>query len=57
MTKTFYQENRNQTKKGVIVMMRHKMSRKGSKKYFTRHASVTHGKNIRAVPMRGGFRI
>lgn len=38
-------------------MMRHKMSKKGSKKYFSRHASVTHGKNIRAVPMRGGFRI
>lgn len=38
-------------------MKRHKMSRRHSKKLFRRTASRTHKKNLRAVPMRGGFRI
>jgi hypothetical protein len=38
-------------------MRRKKMSRRGSKRYFTRAAVKTHKKNLRAVPMRGGFRI
>lgn len=36
---------------------RRKMSRKGSKRYFSATAAKTHVKNLRAVPMRGGFRI
>lgn len=36
---------------------RRKMTRRGSKKYFAATAAKTHKKNLRAVPMRGGFRI
>lgn len=36
---------------------RFKMTRKGSKRYFSATASKTHVNNLRAVPMRGGFRI
>lgn len=38
-------------------MKRHKMSRRGSKRLFSRTASKTHKNNLRSVPMRGGFRI
>lgn len=36
---------------------RRKMSRRGSRKYFSATASKTHRKNLRATPMRGGYRI
>ena len=36
---------------------RRKLSKRGSKRLFTATASRTHKKNLRAVPMRGGFRI
>lgn len=36
---------------------RQKLSRRGSKRLFTATASRTHKRNLRAVPMRGGFRI
>lgn len=36
---------------------RKKMSRRGSRKHFSRNAVRVHKKNMRAVPMRGGFRI
>lgn len=38
-------------------MKRHGMSRSGSRKHFSSHASHTHVKNIRAKPMRGGIRL
>lgn len=38
-------------------MKRRKMTRRGSKRYFAATAVKTHQKNLRAVPMRGGFRI
>ena len=38
-------------------MKRRKMSRKGSKRYFSATAAKTHKKNLRVAPMRGGFRI
>lgn len=38
-------------------MRRHKMSSHGSKRSFSRGASHTHVKNIRAAPMRGGIRL
>ena len=38
-------------------MRRHKMSRRGSKKLFTRTGSRTHKKNIPGRPMRGGIRL
>lgn len=38
-------------------MRRHRMSKRGSKKYFSATASKTHKNNLRATPMRGGFRI
>ena len=38
-------------------MRRRRLSRRGSRKYFSRHASKTHKRNLRATPMRGGFRI
>lgn len=34
-----------------------KMSKRGSRKYFTKHASKVHSVNLRSHPMRGGFRI
>lgn len=43
-------------------MRRHKMSRSGSKRYFSKNAAVTHRKNVgvssgvRSV-MRGGIRL
>ena len=36
---------------------RRKLSRKGSKRLFRATAQKTHVKNVRAVPMRGGFRL
>ena len=36
---------------------RRPMSRKASKKNFTRNAQRTSGKNLRGRPMRGGFRL
>lgn len=39
-------------------MKRHKMSRSGSKKLFSRTASRTHKKNVLSGPvMRGGIRL
>lgn len=38
-------------------MKRHAMSRRSSKKNFSRNASMTHVKNIRSKPMRGGIRL
>lgn len=36
---------------------RSKLSRSGSKKLFTKTASKTNAKNLRAAPMRGGYRL
>lgn len=36
---------------------RRKLTRRGSKRYFAATAAKTHKKNLRAFPMRGGFRI
>jgi len=38
-------------------MRRRRMSKSGSKKYFSATASKTHKNNLRATPTRGGFRI
>jgi hypothetical protein len=39
-------------------MKRHKMSRHGSEKHFSKHAKMTHNKNMpRRLPMRGGIRL
>uniref|UniRef100_A0AAU8AZF2 Capsid protein n=1 Tax=Dulem virus 199 TaxID=3145676 RepID=A0AAU8AZF2_9VIRU len=37
--------------------MRRKMSSRGSKRLFTRTAGNTRAINLRAIPMRGGFRL
>lgn len=37
--------------------MRRKMSKRASRRLFTRTASNTRAVNLRAVPMRGGFRL
>lgn len=36
---------------------RYKMSKKSSKKLFSRTAQYVHPKNVHATPMRGGFRL
>ncbi len=36
---------------------RKRMSRRKSKKYFSKTASRSHRKNFRASPMRGGIRL
>lgn len=36
---------------------RFKMSKKRSKKLFTRTAKRVHGRNVRGTPMRGGIRL
>lgn len=38
-------------------MRRHRMSRRGSRRHFSKHARGTKSLNLRAHPMRGGFRI
>ena len=38
-------------------MKRRRMSRRKSKRVFRRSAARTHKKNLRASPMRGGFRL
>lgn len=38
-------------------MKRRPMSRKGSKKLFSKTASKTHVKNVQGAPMRGGIRL
>lgn len=41
----------------VFVAKRSKVNKKKSKKLFSRTAEKTKGLNLRAKPMRGGFRI
>lgn len=36
---------------------RRRLSRKGSKKMFTKHAKKVHTRNIHAHPKRGGIRL
>lgn len=36
---------------------RHKLSRKGSRKLFSKTASRVHGRNVHNNPMRGGIRL
>jgi hypothetical protein len=36
---------------------RHKMTRKSSRKLFSRTAQYVHPKNVHSSPMRGGFRL
>lgn len=38
-------------------MKRHRLSRRSSARMFTRGALRVKAKNLRAVPMRGGFRL
>ena len=38
-------------------MRRRKMSRKGSRSYFTATASKTHSRNVKSRPQRGGIRL
>lgn len=38
-------------------MRRSKMSRRSSRRSFSKNAVRVHKKNLRAQPMRGGFRI
>lgn len=38
-------------------MKRRKMSKRGSKKYFSKTASRTSSVNMRSSPMRGGIRL
>ena len=38
-------------------MKRRRMSRKGSKRLFSKTANRTHKKNIMSGPMRGGYRL
>lgn len=47
------------SKLGVILCMakRSKVNKNKSKKLFSKTADRTKGLNLRAVPMRGGFRI
>lgn len=35
---------------------RHKLSRKGSKRLFTKTAKKVHKRNVHRMPMRGGIR-
>jgi len=38
--------------------MRHKMSKSGSKRLFSKTGSMTHKKNMpKRIPMRGGIRL
>lgn len=37
--------------------MRHKISRRKSRRMFRKGANKVHSINLRATPMRGGFRI
>lgn len=39
------------------MAMRHKISRKGSRKLFTATAKGTHPRNLLGAPMRGGIRL
>lgn len=36
---------------------RYKLSRRKSKKLFTKHAKRVNGRNVHAKPMRGGIRL
>lgn len=41
-----------------MKIRRHKMSRRGSRRHFTKHANYTHRKNVPTrKPMRGGIRL
>lgn len=39
------------------MAFRNKLSKSGSKKLFSKTASKTHKKNLKAAPMRGGIRL
>jgi hypothetical protein len=41
----------------VFMRKRHKMSRRHSKRVFSKSAKRTHGRNLHAHPMRGGIRM
>ena len=43
--------------KGEFIMKRRKLSRKKSRKIFTKGAVNVKKRSLRARPMRGGFRI
>lgn len=43
--------------KGVFLVKRRKLSKKKSRKIFTKGAVNVKKRNFRARPMRGGFRI
>jgi len=40
-----------------FMAYRQKLSKKGSKRLFSKTASKTNSKNLRAKPMRGGIRL
>ena len=42
---------------GGFMRRRHKLSRKGSRKLFSRTAQYIHPLNVHKEPMRGGFRL
>ena len=44
-------------KQVIYMQKRQKVSKRKSKKIFSRTADKTHRKNVQPVPMRGGFRI
>jgi len=41
----------------VIVMRRNRMSKRKSRRSFSKGASRTHRKNLSPAPMRGGIRL
>jgi len=43
--------------RSVIMAYRKKMSKRNSKRSFSKHASRTHRKNLSPAPMRGGIRL
>lgn len=40
-----------------MMSRRRRMTRRGSRRLFRATSSKTNRKNLRAIPMRGGFRI
>lgn len=41
----------------TIVAKRRRLSRRGSRRLFSKTARRSHSRNLRARPMRGGYRI
>ena len=55
--RSVFQKGLNQAANKVNTSKRHAIEKHESEKNFTKHAVLTHKKNLQGSPMRGGIRL